>query len=243
MKRFAELLDRLVLTPSRNGKLKLMGDYFRSTPDPDRGLALAALTGDLSIPSIKPAMLRALVTERMDEVLFGYSYDYVGDLAETVSLVWPEAEHPEAEDDPRLADVVARCAAPADNRLISRGPAVKLTPQAALALCMCLHELTTNSLKYGALSTPAGRIDVVWAIEPAGEHLTLTWRESGGPPVTAPKTAGFGTRLIDRLLRPELDGEATRSFEPGGLVFTARLGLTGASRFDNDFGGRDAEGL
>ena len=107
MKPFAELLDRLVLTPSRNGKLKLMGDYFRSTPDPDRGLALAALTSDLSIPSIKPAMLRALVTERMDEVLFGYSYDYVGDLAETVSLVWPEAEHPEAEDDPRLADVVA----------------------------------------------------------------------------------------------------------------------------------------
>src|SRR6187431_2658408 len=94
MEAFAELLDRLVLTPSRNGKLKLLTDYFASTPDPDRGLALAAITGDLNITSVKPAMLRALVMERMDPVLFGYSYDYVGDLAETVSLVWPEASRP-----------------------------------------------------------------------------------------------------------------------------------------------------
>ncbi len=90
MNRFAELLDRLVLTPSRNGKLKLITDYFRDVEDPDRGLALAALTGDLDIASVKPAMLRQLVSERMDPVLFSYSYDYVGDLAETVSLVWPE---------------------------------------------------------------------------------------------------------------------------------------------------------
>ncbi|MGC4024158.1 MAG: hypothetical protein QM744_02720 [Mesorhizobium sp.] len=90
MKRFAELLDRLVLTPSRNGKLKLLTDYFRAVEDPDRGLALAAITGDLSFASVKPAILRALIAERMDQVLFGYSYDYVGDLAETVSLVWPQ---------------------------------------------------------------------------------------------------------------------------------------------------------
>ena len=90
MNRFAELLDRLVLTPSRNGKLTLLTDYFRSVEDPDRGYALAAITGDLAIAAVKPAMLRALVVERMDPVLFGYSYDYVGDLAETVSLVWPE---------------------------------------------------------------------------------------------------------------------------------------------------------
>ena len=107
MKRFAELLDRLVLTPSRNGKLTLLVDYFRSTPDPDRGLALAAITGDLAIPAVKPAMLRALVTERMDDILFAYSYDYVGDLAETISLVWPD--NPQVADaDPPLRDVVAR---------------------------------------------------------------------------------------------------------------------------------------
>ena len=92
MRAFATLLDRLVLTPQRNVKLRLMTDYFRSTPDPDRGYALAALTGDLAIPSVKPAMLRALASARVDEVLFAYSYDYVGDLAETIALVWPTGD-------------------------------------------------------------------------------------------------------------------------------------------------------
>ena len=76
MKAFSELLDRLVLTPSRNGKLTLLKDYFAETPDPDRGYALAALTdGGLDIPAIKPAVIRGLAPERMDEVLFAYSYD------------------------------------------------------------------------------------------------------------------------------------------------------------------------
>ena len=89
MRAFAALLDRLVLTPQRTVKLRLMTDYFRATPDPDRGFALAALTGDLDIASVKPAMLRALATARVDEVLFATSYDYVGDLAETIALIWP----------------------------------------------------------------------------------------------------------------------------------------------------------
>lgn len=88
MKPFANLLDRLVLTPSRNGKLKLLADYFRDTPDPDRGYGLAAIAGTLEVRNVKPAMLRELVLERMDPILFRYSYDYVGDLAETISLVW-----------------------------------------------------------------------------------------------------------------------------------------------------------
>jgi DNA ligase-1 len=108
MKAFADLLDRLVLTPSRNGKLRLLVDYFRATPDPDRGLALAAITGDLNIPSVKPAMLRALVIERMDPVLFAYSYDYVGDMAETVSLVWPGPEDETEGNSVGLADAVAQ---------------------------------------------------------------------------------------------------------------------------------------
>lgn len=91
MERFAALLDRLILTPQRNAKLRLLADYFRSTPDPDRGYALAALAGDLDLPAVKPAILRALVAERVDAVLFALSYDYVGDLAETIALVWPDA--------------------------------------------------------------------------------------------------------------------------------------------------------
>ncbi|MBO6717632.1 MAG: cisplatin damage response ATP-dependent DNA ligase [Rhizobiaceae bacterium] len=104
MRRFAELLDRLVLTSSRNAKLKLMADYFRAAPDPDRGHALAALTGSLSFASVKPGALRALGAERIDPVLFAYSYDYVGDLAETLSLVWPG--HGESGNEPSLSAVV-----------------------------------------------------------------------------------------------------------------------------------------
>ncbi|WP_275785251.1 cisplatin damage response ATP-dependent DNA ligase [Pararhizobium gei] len=91
MRAFAELLDRLVLTPQRNAKIKLMADYFRTAPDPDRGYALAAIAGTLTLKTVKPQILRQLVLERLDEVLFRYSYDYVGDLAETISLVWERA--------------------------------------------------------------------------------------------------------------------------------------------------------
>jgi DNA ligase-1 len=88
MNRFAELLDRLAYEPGRNNKLRLMTDYFRSTPDPERGYALAALTGGLTFQHAKPSMLRALIAERVDPVLFELSYDYVGDLSETVALMW-----------------------------------------------------------------------------------------------------------------------------------------------------------
>ncbi|CAD7045276.1 ATP-dependent DNA ligase [Pseudorhizobium halotolerans] len=108
MKAFSNLLDRLVLTPSRNGKLKLLADYFRDTPDPDRGYGLAALAGTLDLRNIKPALLRELVLEKLDPVLFQYSYDYVGDLAETIALVWDGGEKDDTTDEeqPRLGEVV-----------------------------------------------------------------------------------------------------------------------------------------
>ncbi|MDA1071977.1 MAG: ATP-dependent DNA ligase, partial [Proteobacteria bacterium] len=90
MKAFAELLDALSFQPGRNGKLALLTTYLAETPDPDRGWALAALTGELSLRQAKPALVRGLVMERVDETLFALSYDYVGDLAETVALIWPE---------------------------------------------------------------------------------------------------------------------------------------------------------
>jgi DNA ligase-1 len=91
MNRFAELLDRLAYEPARNNKLRLMTDYFRSTADPERGWALAALTGALSFPHAKAGLIRSLIAERTDPVLFELSYDYVGDLSETVALMWPAA--------------------------------------------------------------------------------------------------------------------------------------------------------
>jgi DNA ligase 1 len=91
MNRFAELLNRLAYEPARNAKLRLITDYFRSMPDPERGWALAALTGTLSFPHAKAGLIRSLIAERTDPVLFELSYDYVGDLSETVALMWPSA--------------------------------------------------------------------------------------------------------------------------------------------------------
>src|SRR5689334_11671164 len=107
MKRFAELLDRLAYEHARNNKLRLMTEYFRSTPDPERGWALAALTGALSFRHAKPGIIRTLISERADPVLFHLSHDYVGDLSETVALMWPvPAEAVRSNRDLKLSEVI-----------------------------------------------------------------------------------------------------------------------------------------
>jgi DNA ligase-1 len=106
MNRFAELLDRLAYEPSRNNKIKLLTEYFRTTPDPSRGYALAALTGALSFKHAKPALLRSLISDRADPELFALSYDYVGDLSETIALLWPAAVVKGRNDVPTLAEIV-----------------------------------------------------------------------------------------------------------------------------------------
>jgi DNA ligase 1 len=111
MTRFAELLNRLAYEPGRTNKLRLLSDFFRNTPDPERGLALAAMTDALKFKHAKPAMIRALIAARTDPVLFSLSYDYVGDLSETVALLWPspsQADHVTAtrEPPPTLSRVI-----------------------------------------------------------------------------------------------------------------------------------------
>jgi DNA ligase 1 len=116
MNRFAELLDRLAYEPGRNNKLRLITAYFREIGDPDRGYALAALTGALSFKHAKSGLIRDLIMERTDPVLFGYSYDYVGDLSETVALMWPKTSLPSQAlghnnpPPPTLTEVVTRLA-------------------------------------------------------------------------------------------------------------------------------------
>ena len=99
MRAFSQLLDDLVYTRSRNTKLQLIGDYLKDVPDPDRGYGLAALTGTLDIPAVKHAAVRAIAEERVDPVLLYMSRDYVGDMAETVALLWPKPEGEPAEVD------------------------------------------------------------------------------------------------------------------------------------------------
>jgi DNA ligase 1 len=111
MRAFSQLLDDLVYTRSRNTKLQLIGDYLKETPDPDRGFGLAALTGTLDIPHVKPAAVRGLVEERIDPVLFYMSRDYVGDTAETMALLWPKrtGEPPEIDDATiRISEAIER---------------------------------------------------------------------------------------------------------------------------------------
>jgi DNA ligase-1 len=111
MREFSQLLDGLVYTRSRNAKLKLIADYLRETPDPDRGWAMAALTGALDLPGVKASAIRGLVDERVDPVLFAMSYDFVGDLAETAALLWPKPPGMPPEVDTgalRLSAVIER---------------------------------------------------------------------------------------------------------------------------------------
>ncbi|MBB5052344.1 DNA ligase-1 [Afipia massiliensis] len=107
MNRFAHLLDRLAYEPGRNNKLRLITNYFREVPDPDRGWALAALTGALSFRHAKAGLIRDLIAERTDPTLFALSYDYVGDLSETVALMWPaDKRATNSPPPPTLTEVV-----------------------------------------------------------------------------------------------------------------------------------------
>ncbi len=105
MEAFAALVDALVYTRSRNGKLALIAEYLRHTPDPDRGWALAALTDGLDFPAVKASTIRNLLMARVDPVLYALSRDFVGDTAETASLLWPDP--PEAPTPPSVAEAVA----------------------------------------------------------------------------------------------------------------------------------------
>ena len=108
MRAFSELLDRLIYTGSRNAKLKLIADYLQRTPDPDRGWAMAALTGTLDLPAVKPALIKALVEERVDPALFAMSRSFVGDLAETCALIWPRRSADDIDDDSLGLDETVR---------------------------------------------------------------------------------------------------------------------------------------
>jgi two-component sensor histidine kinase/PAS domain-containing protein len=112
-------------------------------------------------------------------------------------------------------------------RFALEGPPVWLSPSLSLSLFIAFHELATNALKYGALSTESGGVGLSWSVEGSAESqtLTITWREHGGPTVKAPVKAGFGTTLIKRSLAAERDASVVIDYRPGGLVceMTARI--------------------
>ncbi len=185
MRAFAELLDRLSLTASRNAKLVLLRDYLRATPDPDRGWALAALTGDLSFAAAKPAMIRKAVEARVDPVLFGWSWDYVGDMAETVSLIWPSNPELRPNREPELGEVVEalRTAGRADVPRLLEGWLDALEPKGRWALL----KLMTGALRVGMSAQLARTAAAMMRPEALSEPPDPEGGEATAPlaPVTA----------------------------------------------------------
>ena len=112
-----------------------------------------------------------------------------------------------------------------DGRLTTEGPPVELEPKSAVALGLAMHELATNAVKYGALSTGAGRVAVCWTVE--GGRMRLTWTETGGPLVSPPQGRGFGARMLEQGLAEELSGTVKLAFRPEGLVCVVDAALEG----------------
>jgi ATP-dependent DNA ligase len=220
--RFAALLDALLFTPSRLGKLRLMREYFSTEPDPDRGWALAALTGGLSFAEAKPAQIRALAAERVDPELLAWSYDFVGDLAETVSLIWLEPVEPPGPV-PSLAEIVGQLSA-ASRAEVGRLLAPWLDALSATGR-WALLKLVTGSLRIGVSARLAktalaewgevsvDRIEQVWhGLQPPYRPL-FSWLEGHAPPPQAGVLANFCPLMLAQPLEDaDLTGLDPRNY-------------------------------
>src|ERR1700742_4361323 len=196
MKAFARLLDQLAFTPARNAKLTLLRDYLSHAPDPERGWALASLTGALSFDAAKPGFIRKAAEARLDPQLFALSYDFVGDLAETVALVWPAK--PGANREPELPEVVEALRSAARRevpQLLERWlDALDATGRWALL------KLLTGGLRVGVSArlakqalaalrdVPVGDIEEVWHSQepPYGDLFAWLEKRSERPSADAP---------------------------------------------------------
>ena len=194
MEAFARLLDALLYTRSRTAKLRLIADYLRATPDPDRGWALAALTGTLDLKAVQPNLLKGLMAERVDATLFALSHDFVGDMAETISLLWPGLPG-EKPPPPTLDEVVGQLAGLARRE----APAVvaalldRLDVQGRYALI----KLATGALRIGVSARLAKTglaqgfgldveaVEELWhGLSPPFDPL-FRWATGAAPPPTA----------------------------------------------------------
>src|SRR5260221_6229462 len=213
MRAFAHLLDGLSFTASRNAKLTLVRDFLEATPDPDRGWALAALTGELSFHAAKPAAIRAAVEARMDPVLFGWSYDYVGDLAETVALVWPA--RPGANREPELSEVIETLRSAARSQVQGL---VEGWPDALAAVGRwALLKLLTGGLRVGLSARLAkqavadiggvavAEVEEVWhALHPPYEDL-FAWMEGRSERPSSDHPARFRPVMLAQAIDEAVD--------------------------------------
>jgi DNA ligase-1 len=218
MRAFAHLLDRLALTGSRNAKLTLVRDFLSETPDPDRGWALAALTGELTFAEAKPAAIRRATEARVDPVLFGWSYDFVGDLAETVALVWPA--QPGANRPPELSEVIETLRT--SSRAAVQGHIERWLDALGADGRWALLKLLTGALRVGFstrlakqacsdLATAKGQtvgvaeIEEVWhALKPPYEDL-FAWLEGRSEAPSADHPGRFRSVMLAQAIDEDVD--------------------------------------
>lgn len=190
MEVFAALLDSLVYTRSRNAKLKLLADYLQATPDPDRGWALAALTDGLDFPAVKSSTIRNLLTERVDPVLWTLSRDYVGDSAETASLLWPEPA--DAPSPPTVGEAVHALSHMTRATVMSELP--RLVDRLDANGRYALFKLATGAMRIGisarlaktafarAFGVPIEDVEEHWHGQSPPYSELFAWAAHGAPP-------------------------------------------------------------
>ena len=190
MEEFAALIDALVYTRSRNEKLRLIAEYLRATPDPDRGWALAALADGLDFPAVKSSTIRNLLKDRVDPVLWTLSRDFVGDTAETASLLWPSPDR--EPDPPSVSESVDLLSAM--NRKSVAAELPRLLDRLDAAGRYALLKLATGGMRIGvssrlaktafaqAFAVSVDEVEEYWhGLEPPYTAL-FDWAAKGQPP-------------------------------------------------------------
>ena len=209
MKALARLLERLAFTPGRNAKLTILSHYFQEIPDPDRGYALAVLTGGLDLRQVSPALLKRLAASRVDDQLFRLSYDFVGDLAETIALLWPGEEVATAEVS--VTDAVSLLRE--TGKLALPGVIADLLDRLTAPERLALLKLATGNLRVGvsarlartALAMGTARsveeVEEIWhGLSPP--YLPLFHWLAGGP-APAPAAAPFRPVMLSTPVMPD----------------------------------------
>jgi PAS domain S-box-containing protein len=222
-----------IYQPITNASGEVTGIFVEGSEVTDRVLAAErqALIARESLHRVKNtiAAIQAIMTStaRSSATIEEFTKAFesrVGALARTHSLLTEERWQAVP-----LADLVAGELSPYDHgtgqRIVIEGPPIDLPSDTALSLGMAIHELTTNAAKYGALSAHAGSVEVRWQVEGAGDDrsLQLTWRERGGPPVEKPTRQGFGTRLIERVLKAHAEVSVETNYAPDGLCVSIQF--------------------